>query len=62
LSLRCQREKAYHLNMTRIHPEYPDSAEAHLRQEPDDEDEEDEEEDGGVGEGDEDDDDDGYSE
>ena len=70
LSLRCQRQQSVPLDMSRIHPECPDSdpsdhsvtADVLLRQEPDDE--EDEEEDEGDGKEDDEDDDnsDGYSE
>lgn len=67
----CRRTRAYHLGMSRIHPECPDSdppdqllaADVLLRQEPDEEEDE-EEEDEGDGKEKEDDDmtDDGYSE
>jgi len=70
LSLCCQRQQSVPLDMSRIHPECPDSdpsdrsaaADVLLRQEPDEE--EDEEEDEGDGKEDDEDDDngDGYSE
>jgi len=50
------------LDMSRIHPECPDSADVHLRQEPEEEDEEEDEGDGKEDDDDDDKDDDGYSE
>jgi len=66
----CQGVRAYHLGMSRIHPESPDSdpydrsvaADTLLRQEPDEEEDEEEDEGNGKRDDDEDDNGDGYSE
>jgi hypothetical protein len=70
LSLRRQGLRGLRLDMSRIHPECPDSdpsdrsvaADVVLRQEPDEEDEEEDEGDGKEDNDDDDKDDDGYSE
>ncbi len=70
LLLRCDGLRGLPLDMSRIHPECPDSdpcdrsaaADVVVRQEPDEEDEEDDEGDGKEDNDDDDNDDDGYSE
>jgi hypothetical protein len=54
----CRAREAYHLGMRRIRPEYVDSSDVLLRQEPAEEEDEEEDE----GDANEDDDDEGYTE